>query len=125
MVGQDVESQKLVYNVISEVYNVKSGFNDARWAVVMDRWGTLALALLTVWHTIDKAVIATAKNAFPNRFTVWSTRPTEGPSIEDLLTPLESHQWDEDASVGAMAARSQVTADSDSDFVLLKRVAVF
>jgi len=122
MVGQDVESQKLICNVISEVYNVKKGFDDAKWEAVTDRWGKLAPALLLVWNTIDKAVVTTVKDSFQDRLMLWSTRMSEGPSIDDLFTPIKNSQWGEDVAVEAMAERSQEPAEADSDFVLLKRV---
>ena len=42
--------------------------------------------------------------------------------MDDLLTPINNSQWGEDVAIAARAERSQDTAESDSVFVLLKRV---
>ena len=109
-------------SLISEVSKVKNGFGDAKWDAITDRWGTLAPALLRVWNTIDKGVVTTAKNSFQDRVMRWSTRLSEGPSIDELFTPIKNGLWDEDIAISAMAERSQESAEADSDFVLLKRV---
>ena len=75
-----------------------------------------------VWNTIDKVVVTTVKDSFQDRFVIWSTRMAEGPSMDDLFTPIKNSQWGGDVAmpIAAMAERSQDTAESDSDFVLLK-----
>ena len=120
MVGQNVESERLVCNVISEVYNAKNGLDNAKWDAVTTKWRTTAPGLLELWNTIDKVVVTTAKDSFQDRFMIWSTRQSEGPSMDDLITPIKNSKWDEDVARAAMAERSHDSADSDSDFVLLK-----
>ena len=83
----------------------------------------MAPALLQVWNTIDKVVVTTVKDSFQDRFMILSTRMSEGPSMDDLFTPINASQWgaySEDVAIAAMAERSQDSAESDSDFVLLK-----
>ena len=123
MAGQTVDSKKLVRNAISEVYSVKDGFDDAKWDAVATRWSTMAPALLEAWNTIDTVAVTTVKGSFQDRFVIWSTRMSEGPSMDDLFTPISDSKWDayrEDVAIAAMVERSQDSAESDSDFVLLK-----
>ena len=117
------EDQKLVCNVLEQVDNVKNGFDDEKWAAVIERWKQLAPALLKVWSTIDNVVVTRVKHAFAERLALWESRISQGPSMEDLYTPIKNAQWGDDPIVQALAERAQDSAESDSDFLLLKRVS--
>ena len=67
------EDQQMVCNVLEQVDNVKNGFDDEKWAAVIDRWKQSALALLKVWSTVDNVAVNTAKNAFADRLALWES----------------------------------------------------
>ena len=117
------EDQKLICNILGQVDKVKHGFDDEKWATVTAKWKQIVPALGKVWNTTDNVVVTTTKNAFASRLAVWESNISQGPSFEEICTPIRNSQFSADHMIEALAANAGDGPDSDSDFVLLKRVA--
>ena len=73
---------------------------------------------------MNTGLVTTAKDVFRVRLTQWQSSLSMEPSVKDLYTLIENSRWD-DPMEWPLAARAQDSAESDSEFLLLKRLSEF